>query len=247
MSALIYAAIVAMWACFLVPMWLRRQDVTGADAFDDPLDRAAGRRSAGERVLPRRAPPTVHDRSHERPTAMSSHPRTRPPPRRLAVRRRVLLGLLLTQLLTVALGVAAVLPAWTGLLVLVPLAAYVTHLRAEARRTPERESRAPASPAAPAAPVVPAPVPRPTPRPVPARESQLFDLAAIEAAEAAARATTPAMTPTTTRATQRPPAADTWDPVPVPPPTYVMKSRAALRPPGDSDAAGPGAQRAVNG
>src|SRR5512144_2247426 len=224
-----------MWAYFLVPMWLRRSDVApveaapveaapGDAAFGSMSEPAPERPPAGGRVSARRLDSSPSARSHERPAGMSSAPRPRhtsddratphPPDDRLARRRSVLLVLLAAQVLTVALGPAGVLPPWTALLVLAPLAAYVTHLRAEARRRAEQRRVRMQVPAESTTPV-PSPAPA---RPASASEPQLFDLAAIEAAEAASRAAV------------RPMATGTWDPVPVPPPTYVLKSRAQSPP-----------------
>ncbi|HLZ37152.1 MAG TPA: hypothetical protein VKP64_05195 [Mycobacteriales bacterium] len=244
MSALIYAAIVAMWAYFLVPMWLRRSDVApveaapadttmpGDAAFGSMSEPAPERPPAGGRVSARRLDSSPSARSHERPAGMSSAPRPRhttddratphPPDDRLARRRSVLLVLLAAQVLIVALGLAGVLPPWTALLVLAPLAAYVTHLRAEARRRAEQRR---VRMQVPAESTTPVPSPAPAVRPASGPEPQLFDLAAIEAAEAASRAAL------------RPKATGTWDPVPVPPPTYVLKSRAQSPPPRDPGAA----------
>jgi hypothetical protein len=246
-SALICAAIVAMWAYFLVPMWLRRSDAASAEAASGGVEPAgAASESAPERPAggeggsasrsgsaPSAPSARSHEtsaRSHERPAGMSSAPRPRlETDERLARRRSVLLGLLAAQVLTVAFGLAGVLPAWTGLLVLAPLAAYVTHLRAEARRRAEQRA---ARPRISADSTTPAPSPAPVARPAEPREPQLFDLAAIEAAEAASRAT---VRPTVT--------GGTWDPIPVPPPTYVMKSRAQPPPSGDAAAPDPARRR----
>ncbi|HMA47790.1 MAG TPA: hypothetical protein VKP11_11460 [Frankiaceae bacterium] len=259
MSALIYAAIVAMWAYFLVPMWLRRSDAASAEAAsggtassgtaaNDTASDDAEPAGAASELSPERSAggeggsasrsgssPSARShetsaRSHERPAGMSSAPRPRrETDERLARRRSVLLGLLAAQVLTVAFGLAGALPAWTGLLVLAPLAAYVTHLRAEARRRAEQRA---ARPRVSADSTTPAPSPAPVARPADPREPQLFDLAAIEAAEAASRAT---LRPTVT--------GGTWDPVPVPPPTYVMKSRAQPPPSSDPAATDPARRR----
>src|SRR3954470_76352 len=86
-SAVIYAAIVVMWAVVLVPMWLRRRDAANesrsAERFSTAM-RTLSRRShatPGRRyvVMPRRQPGTVS--VHVSGAAVAASPRTQRPTR----------------------------------------------------------------------------------------------------------------------------------------------------------------------
>ncbi len=145
-SGLIYAVIVALWAAYLVPMWLRRQDELAESGSQDRLFTAV-------RVLTRRpqgvpvAEPAPAPRKRPSPAVKGAagHSTTRPSRRRarlLARRRRVVSVLFLTftagSALTAGYGLVWVgIPAVTGLL----LSLYIAHLRAQERRRAELRSR----------------------------------------------------------------------------------------------------------
>jgi hypothetical protein len=214
-SAVIYAAIVVMWAIVLVPMWLRRHDAAtesrSVDKFSTAM-RTLSRRTHGTPgrryvVMPRREAGALS--VHVSGAAVPSRPAARPAqrPQRpdntlVARRRRVLLALLSLVFLTFILAVAGVLPWLLQLVIDLALAAFVAHLRAQARRAAvvsrqrRRAAAAPVPTARPArfAPAATAPTARAGPAAI-AVESTA-DGTAVEV---------------------------TWDPVPVPPPTYTLK------------------------
>lgn len=122
-SAILYLAIVAIWACVLIPRWLRRDSARGApvpapapvvpslSATDEdvPLD------DADEPAAPPRAPEPLSPQESRR--------------RMLAARRRLLLmliGLEIAALSLAALGLAAV---WVVVPPTVMLAGYLLLLR----------------------------------------------------------------------------------------------------------------------
>jgi hypothetical protein len=252
-SAVILAVIVIMWAVVLVPMWLRRHDAAtesrSVDRFSTAM-RVLSRRGGGgpDRryvLMPKReSRASVHvsgaSAPHRRP-APPARPATRPAQSRpaqsrpaqsrptrsrpsLAVRRRrTLLALVGLAFLTFVLGLAGVIGWPLQLVVDLIVAAFVVHLRTQAKRAAavsrqrRRAAAAPATAAAPAyAPRVPVPVPVPGAAPArveaPAQTQLEPDTAPIPAVPAAATGTD-----------------DRWDPVPVPPPTYTMKPRAPQR------------------
>jgi hypothetical protein len=228
MSAVIYAAIVVMWAVVLVPMWLRRHDAAtesrSVDRFSTAM-RTLSRRTTsapGRRyvVMPRRSEGgvSVHVSGAAVPDERPAAPRrSRPSGSRsrrslVALRRRLLLGLLAVTFLTLLLAATGVMGWLLQVLLDVVLITFCLHLRAQARRaaTTPRQRR----------PSTAAPTRRPSgaPRPAPA----------------AARPQ-----PTSAPAAVHEPLAatgtddDTWEPVPVPRPTYTLKSPAPVEIPSD--------------
>jgi hypothetical protein len=240
-SAVIYAAIVVMWAVVLVPMWLRRHDAAtesrSVDRFSTAMRTLSRRTTAapGRRyvVMPRRgeSAPTVHVSGASADTRPARTTTVRPgrslipvrskSPRSLvARRRRLLLVALGITFLTFVLAVAGVL-SWPLQVVFdVILVAFCIHLRAQAKRAAtvaRQRSRAAAAPAAgrpaaarPAVPgrAVPPAAARPARPPQPA--APLPDVAV-------------AATGTDGMTEDWADDEDTWEPVPVPPPTYTMK------------------------
>lgn len=236
MSAVIYAAIVVMWAVVLVPMWLKRHDAAtesrSVERFSTAM-RTLSRRSASSParryvVMPRRAAagPSVHVSG-----AAATH-RARParrPVSAVARRRRLLLGLLVVTFMTMVLAVAGAFSWALQAVVDAILVAFCVHLRAQARqaaavsRQRRRATVAPASadtswlPPAPAPAVAePAVVPAAQWAPEPATEVEVEPAAADEAP---VRQPLVAWRSTGTEAA----AGSSWEPVPVPRPTYTMK------------------------
>lgn len=252
MSAVIYAAIVVMWAVVLVPMWLRRHDAAtesrSVDRFSTAMRTLSRRTSAtpGRRyvVMPRRSErgPTVHvsGAAAARPPRRSGprrsgRRRTAPSGERLSLiarRRRLMLGLLAVTFLTFVLAAAGVLSWLLQIVVDVVLIAFCAHLRAQARRaaTVARRRRSVAvetavpasagtrpsiaSPGAPAAPVAPA---MPVAPQVPVESPAAFAAAWVSASEASSPAVMADEIDVDVD------GVDTWEPVPVPRPTYTMK------------------------
>ena len=223
MSAVIYAAIVVMWAVVLVPMWLRRHDAAtesrSVDRFSTAMRTLSRRTTSGPGrryvVMPRRseggvsvhvsgaAAPPARPTPAAAPRVKAPHQRTRPS--LVARRRRLMLGLLGLTFFTMLLAVVGVI-SWPLQIVFdVILIAFCIHLRAQVKRTAAiaRQRRAPRS-----APTPRRPVSRPAPgaRPRPATSEGLVE----EPLEATGT------------------DDDTWEPVPVPRPTYTLKPPAPV-------------------
>src|SRR3954471_8415211 len=261
-SAVIYAAIVVMWAVVLVPMWLRRHDAAtesrSVDRFSTAM-RTLSRRTTsapGRRyvVMPRRSEGTVSvhvsgaavakpakQRRVTAPVAapagaplVGSRPRsgaTRTPgpaarrrPSLIARRRRLLLGLLAVTFLTFVLAAAGVI-SWPLQVVFdVILVAFGIHLRAQVRRAAavsRQRRRATVASTRPAGRPA-APRPRQAPPPAAPRVATAVDEAPAETfSEDRVAATGTDDTGAYDRAVE-----DTWEPVPVPRPTYTLKAPA---------------------
>jgi hypothetical protein len=150
-------------------------------------------------------------------------------------RRRTLIGLLSATVLTLALAiVVGGLPLWLlqGLAD-VALGAFVWHLYqrgrqaaavARQRRRAAAATRVPAPLAEPAR--RPAPVARPLPTPQPQPAVAAEPVARPVERDQPLTVDEPQQLPLTAEA-----AAGSWEPVPVPPPTYTMKPAAPARPP----------------
>jgi hypothetical protein len=240
-SAVIYAAIVVMWAVVLVPMWLRRHDAAtesrSAERFSTAM-RTLSRRTHGTPgrryvVMPRRQAGALS--VHVTGAAVAPSVAVRPArpsgstARATMVRRRrrttiVLLGLAGLTAVPAALGAFPWLVQVAFDLVLV---AFLAHLRTQARRAAAVALRHHQ------APVVAAE------RSAPARRAT-----AAAVAEAAVVAEPVAAEPVVAEPVVAAPAIDvswteelradaafevelaadeTWQPVPVPPPTYTLK------------------------
>jgi hypothetical protein len=135
-SAILYLAIVAIWACVLIPRWLRRDSARGASApvappvlaepgepADDDLPADA---SADEELAP--APV----RAAEPPSAEQSRRRM------LAARRRLLLMLLGLEIAAIALSVLGLAAVWVVVPPTIMLIGYVLLLREAAQADAER-------------------------------------------------------------------------------------------------------------
>ncbi|HEU5034336.1 MAG TPA: hypothetical protein VFT62_06210 [Mycobacteriales bacterium] len=262
MSAVIYAAIVVMWAVVLVPMWLRRHDAAtesrSVDRFSTAM-RTLSRRTTsapGRRyvVMPRRSEGvTVHvsgaaapkhppRRTEQARPARPAGP-ARPARRKaslVARRRRLLLGLLALTFVTFVAAAAGALPWPVQIVVDLLLVAFCAHLRSQARRVAatsrSRTATAAVAPAA-AARATAGPATRPAHPAAGAAPAVVEDDVATavfhpnDADEAMRFPVEPAMPTVAPAATGTDggtdggidSAADTWQPVPVPRPTYTMK------------------------
>jgi uncharacterized membrane protein len=237
-SAVIYAAIVVMWAVVLVPMWLRRHDAASesrsVDRFSTAMRTLSRRTSSGPGkryvVMPRRgeSAPTVHvsgaaaaplpgRRTAPVTTTPAAAPRVtvRSPKSIVARRRRMLLGLAGVAFLTFVFAIAGIL-SWPLQAVFdVVVIAFVIHLRAQARRATAVSRTRSATPAARPAPRMPAAAPvqptvaapaAPAPAPAPAASASAATATAVDDWQDDDEW-----------------GDDTWQPVPVPRPTYTMK------------------------
>jgi hypothetical protein len=256
-SAVIYAAIVVMWAVVLVPMWLRRHDAAtesrSVDRFSTAM-RTLSRRTSGTPgrryvVMPRRsdsgvsvhvsgaavaeagrrtAPVAPKARAPKPPRPVASKPQAQPrtaagKPSIVARRRRFLLGLLALTGLTILLASAGVI-SWPLQIVFdVILVAFCVHLRAQAKRsvTLARQRRQ-----AMIAAQLPTAAPRRSVPAAPMASRAVAEPVAEPAAQTAVQSYDDwAATGTDDGAADDWAADDdaTWEPVPVPRPTYTMK------------------------
>ncbi|HET7311879.1 MAG TPA: hypothetical protein VFJ17_11195 [Mycobacteriales bacterium] len=229
MSAVIYAAIVVMWAVVLVPMWLRRHDAAtesrSVERFSTAMRTLSRRTHAtpGRRyvVMPRRqaGAVSVHVTGAAVGAAVSARP-ARPAPsaaRATMVRRRrrttlVLLGLVT---LTLLLATAGAFPWLLQVVLDLILVAFLAHLRTQARRAAAvaRQRRQ--------APVAAAPPARPAARPAPARAASAAMAQPVEVASADVSWTEELRAGSAFEVQVQ--VDETWQPVPVPPPTYTLK------------------------
>ncbi len=228
MDALLYVAIVLVWAVVLVPTWLRRHEETAEARSVDRFSRAM-------RVLARREPKSRPDQRYivmpaRVRVAQVSVPNAPQPVRaprhvgraRLAARRRrVVLVLAGLVLVATVLELTGLVGLYLPLLAVVLLLAYVVHLRVQARRSSELQRRRESSEAR-----------------LSSRERRLDRAGRVvevqqvrEAQRAADReAAERAHAEDNRRATEQAEAeglaAEGWEPTPVPLPTYVTKPRA---------------------
>ena len=238
MSAVIYAAIVVMWAVVLVPMWLRRHDAAtesrSVDRFSTAM-RTLSRRTPGTPgrryvVMPRRTQdgPSVHvsgaavaDAVPRRNATVAKAKRTvarrtsAGRPSIVARRRRLLLGLLALTFVTMLLAMVGVISWPLQIVIDVILVSFCVHLRAQARRAAAvaRQRRR-------AAVAAQLPVPAATRRPMPAP----VRTAPAAHPEPVTEPIERVVVETASTGTDDAAADDaTWEPVPVPRPTYTMK------------------------
>jgi hypothetical protein len=233
-SSFVFVAIVALWAAYLLPQWIRRRDALGAA-------RGSDRHSLALRVLERRrrrppgpssapllatrAPSVRPDTARRPPVDMPEHrtstmPALVPaqgmtaPSARVAARRRasVLAALLTLTVLATAGAVAGVVSGGVLMMATTFLAADLAALRLVARRA--RRSRPDAARLATAGSAASR-----------ARGAGLTLPVATTAAPSPAPAerAVPDAEPQAGAALSRPADDGTWVPVPVPPPTYTLK------------------------
>ncbi|GAA3148586.1 hypothetical protein JOF29_001147 [Kribbella aluminosa] len=214
-TGLIYVAIVAAWAAYLVPMWLKRGDEARRKPVVPSSDEA--------RVLSRDpSRPRYVVRPAAAPAAGDPSPPKRYIPnraRRVAAmrRRRVLSILTLSLLSVVALAGLSILPWWTVAVPGAMIAGFVVLTRVQLRR----QARARAAIAADRRTWIRAQHDRgPAGKPAPAPDDEMTVEVELPAEPA------PAPAPA---AKKEPAAEGLWDPVPVTLPTYVMKEKAPDR------------------
>jgi hypothetical protein len=242
-SAVILAVIVIMWAVVLVPMWLRRHDAAtetrSVDRFSTAM-RVLSRRPSGgpDRryvLMPKRdsrvsvhvsgASASRRPPTRQAPAAPPSRPQTRTASRAgakpsLAVRRRrTFLVLAGVTLLTLLLAVTGVIGWPLQLVVDLILVAFVVHLRTQAKRAAAVARQRRRAAVAPASAVSATEAARPAY--VRAATAPVVEEWATEPMQPidAPAADVPAATGTD----------DSWEPVPVPRPTYTMKPKAPQR------------------
>jgi hypothetical protein len=143
-SAILYLAIVAIWACVLIPRWLRR----GVPASAPARVTAEPEPEAEEGPLEDEAsdvvqPPVVHPTRVPEPASPEEARR-----RMLAARRRLLLMLIGLEIAAVCLAVLGLAAVWVVVPPSIMLAGYVLLLREAGRADAERAQRAAATDAA---------------------------------------------------------------------------------------------------
>jgi hypothetical protein len=193
-SAILYVAIVAIWAGVLIPRWLRRdsaaserysEDLTTAEAHAEPdTEPAPPPRRHQERVAPR-APARPEARSEARPEARpeiradppDSGPRDGEHTKVLAARRRLLNMLLVLAIGSGALAFTKMAAWWVMVPPTIMLLGYMGLLREAAKADAERRelarTRATAAAAVAAARRETAPAPPP-----PALSAEVIDISA---------------------------------------------------------------------
>jgi len=199
-SAILYVAIVAIWAGVLIPRWLRRdsaagerasEDLTTADTQAKPEAEAAAEpapppRRREERVAPRapvRPEPRPEARPEPRPEARAKvsgdGTRDREHKKVLAARRRLLYMLLVLAIGSGALAFTKMAAWWVMVPPTIMLLGYMGLLREAAKADAERRelarTRVTAAAAVAAARRETAPAPAP---PAPAPDAEVIDISA---------------------------------------------------------------------
>ena len=242
-SGVIYAVLVAMWAAYFIPRWLRRHEELSESRSVERFDRAM-------RILSRREP-TPDQRYVVMPPRPAENPgagsRTGAPGRRglsttssvTVRRRRVLAGLLLTLLVATVLAPLTAVRWWAPVAVVTAVIGYLVHCRLQARSRSEVDRTRQAV--------------RQRTRSRIMRFDALERLMAVRRELAEERAAEEARWQDAEEALRREREAEEarlreaeagWSPVPVPLPTYVTKPPAPRRAPA-IDLTNPGAWTAT--
>src|SRR5262245_46657160 len=204
-TGLIYAAIVAAWAAYLVPLWLRRHDEVSRqkslERYSSAMRVLSRETDSGRYVARRRdEPPRVLAPSPKRSAAQF---RAR---RAAAVRRRRVLSMLMLTWASVgALAVFAMVPRWAAGVPAVLIVMFLVLVRRTLRRARRMQ-----------------------PAPAPARKAQRLDVSYTYGASVAEPEPTVEIKTSSAASADEPAAAEEglWDPVPVTLPIYVYKEKA---------------------
>jgi hypothetical protein len=173
-SAILYGAIVVIWAGVLIPRWLRRE----SSAEEVTMTAEVTVEPSSSPVLPSSpGKPVVGEPAGEGPVVEEpERPRGRDPERsRVIGARRRLLGMLIA--LAIGAGVLAYMKLAAWWVVLPPsvmLVGYLALLREASRADAERRYSADAARPVAAS----APAPAPAPMPVPAPDAEIIDITA---------------------------------------------------------------------
>jgi hypothetical protein len=138
-SAILYLAIVAIWACVLIPRWLRRDSARGASVPAEPPVVVEPDAEAGNDA-PEDADADVDADEAPRPPARPAEPLSAEESRRrmLAARRRLLLMLIGLEAAAIALAVVGLAAAWVVVPPSIMLIGYLLLLREAAHADAER-------------------------------------------------------------------------------------------------------------
>jgi hypothetical protein len=133
-SAILYLAIVAIWACVLIPRWLRRDSARGAAAAQAAAQAPAPSLEEGPAEQAGLAPGDGHDGADDAPRpepALAAGPVSAAEARRrmLAARRRLLLMLAGLEIAAVTLAVAGLAAVWVVIPPSIMLVGYLLLLR----------------------------------------------------------------------------------------------------------------------
>jgi hypothetical protein len=138
-SAILYLAIVAIWACVLIPRWLRRDSARGGSAPAAEPAVTVEPEAEAEDGAP------AHVEADEAPRWVPSFARPAAPPsaeesrrRMLAARRRLLLMLIGLEAAAIALAVLGLAAVWVVVPPTIMLAGYLLLLREAAQADAER-------------------------------------------------------------------------------------------------------------
>ncbi len=139
-SAILYLAIVAIWACVLIPRWLRRDSARGvpgpvvAPVVAEPsaVTDEGSAEDADEAVVPIPIPIPAPVRAAEPPSAEESRRRM------LAARRRLLLMLIGLEIAAISLAVLGLAAIWVVVPPSIMLVGYLLLLREAGKADTER-------------------------------------------------------------------------------------------------------------
>jgi hypothetical protein len=145
-SAILYLAIVAIWACVLIPRWLRRDSARGTAAAHMSAHVSAPPVDAGHAEHADPAPEETYDVADDapRPEAAPAAPAAEPASpaearrRMLAARRRLLLMLSGLEIAAITLAVIGLAAVWVVIPSSIMLIGYVLLLREAAQADAER-------------------------------------------------------------------------------------------------------------
>jgi hypothetical protein len=228
-TGLIYVAIVAAWAAYLVPMMLKRNDEVSrrrsAEKYSSSDARVLSRQNDGQaraRYVVKHPHTSRADGGSGNDAPEVPAPGVPAPPRRYApnrarrvaaMRRRRVLSILTLSLLTVAaLSSFAMLPRWSVAIPAVLIVSFIVMTRVQLRRAARLRAELQAERRA--------------------RAEAVHDHGPATApadAEMTVELNLPIAPETVSEPAAAPPAEGLWDPVPVTLPTYVMKEKAPDR------------------
>ncbi|HEY0693600.1 MAG TPA: hypothetical protein VGD71_31735 [Kribbella sp.] len=228
-TGLIYVAIVAAWAAYLVPMMLKRNDEVSrrrsAEKYSSSDARVLSRQNDGQaraRYVVKHPHTSRADGGSGNDAPGAGAPGVPAPPRRYApnrarrvaaMRRRRVLSILTLSLLTVtALSSFAMLPWWSLAIPAVLIVTFIAMTRVQLRRDARLRAELQAERRA--------------------RAEAVHDHGPATApadAEMTVELNLPIAPETVSEPAAAPPAEGLWDPVPVTLPTYVMKEKAPDR------------------
>jgi hypothetical protein len=178
-SAILYLGIVLIWACVLIPRWLRRDHSAPKPVADDlePFEQVAPAEPAASSAT--EADQTPDDAPAPEPVRGTSPSVERQ--RVLAARRRMLWMLLALLVAAMALSALKLAAWWVVLPPTVMLLGYILLLREAAHADAERASASPSRARTRARPVVHA---KAAPPPTPAPEAEVIEFSAAPAVSA---------------------------------------------------------------